>query len=122
MCKQAHAVITSCPPEIGGWSEDGESFIIKDVDSFAKNIIPTAYKHNHWSSFVRQLNFYGFRKIKSEILTSSCEFRHPHFIRGQPQLLSLIKRAVPSGRVHSIFTHIHAYDMLIREWQFLRDI
>jgi hypothetical protein len=95
---QAHAVITACPPDIGGWSDDGESFIIKNVEVFARDVIPTAYKHNHWSSFVRQLNFYGFRKIKSELLTSACEFRHPQFIRGQSQLLSLIKRAVPTGK------------------------
>lgn len=70
--------------------------IIKDIKQFAATIIPTAYKHNNFSSFVRQLNFYGFRKIKSESIDRSdwWEFRHPQFKRDQPHLLSEIKRSV----------------------------
>jgi hypothetical protein len=95
--RKAYAMISSCPPEIGGWSEKGETFIVKDVKAFSDKIIPTVYKHNNFSSFVRQLNFYGFRKIKSESLSASphwWEFRHASFIRGKPNLLSEIKRAV----------------------------
>ncbi|KAJ1431430.1 HSF-type DNA-binding-domain-containing protein, partial [Ochromonadaceae sp. CCMP2298] len=78
------------------WSEKGDTVIIKDVKQFAEKIIPTAYKHNNFSSFVRQLNFYGFRKIKSESMEHSewWEFRHPQFLRDAPQLLSEIKRSV----------------------------
>ena len=89
---KAHALISSCPAEIGGWTDDGSSFVIHDVDLFAKTIIPTVYKHNNWASFVRQLNFYGFRKVKSEKVTSDCEFRHPCFVRGRPELVASIKR------------------------------
>ena len=78
----------------------GESFVIRDVDRFAKEVIPTAYKHNNWSSFVRQLNFYGFRKVKTEVLSSVCEFKHNFFIRDKPQLLAQIKKANSDGMLY----------------------
>ena len=41
----------------GGWSTNGDTIVIKDMKLFAEEVIPTAYKHNNFSSFVRQLNF-----------------------------------------------------------------
>mmetsp|Transcript_1038 Transcript_1038/g.2012 ORF Transcript_1038/g.2012 Transcript_1038/m.2012 type:complete len:460 (+) Transcript_1038:88-1467(+) len=91
---KAFTMISSCPPEIGGWSAKGDSIIIRDTQQFAEKIIPTAYKHNNFSSFVRQLNFYGFRKCKSEpeAQASVWEFRHPQFLKAQPHLLSEMRR------------------------------
>jgi len=93
--RKAYAMINSCPPEIGGWSAKGDSFYVKDVDAFASKVIPTFYKHNNFASFVRQLNFYGFRKIRSDISHAShhvSEFQHPLFIKGKPHLLTEIKK------------------------------
>ena len=45
----------------GGWSAKGDTFIIKDAKKFSEKVIPTVYKHNNFSSFVRQLNFCKFR-------------------------------------------------------------
>lgn len=94
--RKAFAVFTTCPPEIGGWSEKGDTVLIKDVKQFSEKVIPTAYKHNNFTSFVRQLNFYGFRKVKSESMDHAdwWEFRHPQFLRDEPQLISEIKRSV----------------------------
>ena len=55
-----------------------------------------------FSSFARQLNFYGFRKLRSDpILTSDVDpstachvrFYHEYFQKGKPELLQQIKRA-----------------------------
>jgi hypothetical protein len=59
--RKAFHMITNCPEEIAGWSTDGDSFIVRDVDKFAAEVIPTVYKHNKFSSFVRQLNFCKFK-------------------------------------------------------------
>ena len=90
-------MVSTCPAEIGGWSEDGDSFVIHDPETFTREIIPTVYKHSNWSSFVRQLNFYGFRKVRLRGNTSAAKFEHPLFKRGQPQLISLIKKASERG-------------------------
>jgi len=96
-------MIDSCDPAIACWSDDGETFVVKDPSKFEKEIIPQFFKHSKFSSFVRQLNFYSFRKIKYadtirlnpklEAETANFwRFRHENFQRGQPHLLSEIKR------------------------------
>merc|ERR1712159_70885 len=57
-------MIDTCDPTIACWSEDGETFVVKDPNKFEQQIIPQFFKHSKFSSFVRQLNFYAFRKIK----------------------------------------------------------
>lgn len=84
-------------------SDDGTTFVVKDTEKFASDAIPEFFKHNNFSSFVRQLNFYGFRKIKSDSLrikeahgseeSKYWRFRHEKFLRGRPDLLAEIRKA-----------------------------
>ncbi|PIL24316.1 transcription factor [Ganoderma sinense ZZ0214-1] len=82
------------------WSEAGDSFYIFNQERFAREILGKWFKHQNFSSFVRQLNLYGFRKIsslqqgllRSDNDSETIQFAHPNFHRGQPDLLSLIHR------------------------------
>jgi heat shock transcription factor len=73
---------------------------VYDQERFSREVLGHWFKHQNFSSFVRQLNMYGFHKIphlqqgvlKSEADSEHWNFVHPNFRRDQPDLLCLIQR------------------------------
>ncbi|KAH9479279.1 Heat shock factor protein 4 [Psilocybe cubensis] len=81
------------------WTELGTSFVVSNVGEFSRSILGSHFKHNNFSSFVRQLNMYGFHKInrtpraqRTSTDAQTWEFSHSKFLRGRQDLLDEIKR------------------------------
>ena len=72
------------------WSEDGKFFIIFNPNDFSQIILPTYFKHNNYSSFIRQLNMYNFHKKRSR--QNMHIFYNENFIKNRKDLIKEIKR------------------------------
>ncbi|KAF2396168.1 hypothetical protein EJ06DRAFT_246369 [Trichodelitschia bisporula] len=80
------------------WSNTNESFVMSPSTEFSK-VLSSYFKHTNISSFVRQLNMYGFHKVSDVFHTSApdsplWEFKHGNgnFKRGDLNGLREIKR------------------------------
>lgn len=82
------------------WTPDGKAFRVLNSVRFAKEVLPCFFKHSNFSSFVRQLNMYSFRKVPSlqqgslrgETEMEVWEFENDQFIRDRPELMSQVQR------------------------------
>ncbi|KAJ1272462.1 hypothetical protein BS78_06G203300 [Paspalum vaginatum] len=75
------------------WNDTGTAFVVWRPAEFARDLLPKHFKHSNFSSFVRQLNTYGFKKVVAD----RWEFANDGFRRGEKHLLGGIQRRKGTG-------------------------
>lgn len=80
------------------WMPDGRSIQVVNRELFEKTLLPKYFKHANFSSFVRQLNMYGWHKVQDlssgsmQSNEENWQFQSPNFVRGHEELLDNIVR------------------------------
>ncbi|EEC09792.1 heat shock factor protein-like [Ixodes scapularis] len=106
--KKLWRIVNECRSGAIAWSSDGTAVVI-DYPKFQSDYLDNRldiFKTNNITSFIRQLNLYGFRKVSPyykvgphyKIPMASSKhadvhvFRNDSFVRGRPDLLSGVAR------------------------------
>lgn len=80
------------------WLPHGHAFAIKNPERFSTDIMPK-FTRGKLTSFQRQLNLYGFRKVTKgpDHKAGALVYFHPAFKRGRPEMMEGIKRIACKG-------------------------
>ncbi|GJP32739.1 hypothetical protein CLOM_g17336 [Closterium sp. NIES-68] len=100
LTKTYQLVDDSSTDEVVSWGSELVTFVVWKPMEFARDLLPNYFKHNNFSSFVRQLNTYGFRKVAP----TRWEFGNDYFKKGEFRLLCEIQRR--KAFVPTISSHI----------------
>ncbi|KAI8676056.1 Stress response regulator [Fusarium keratoplasticum] len=86
------------------WGEDGETFVVLDVEKFTRLVLPKHFNHRNLSSFTRQLSKYDFHRVRplsdneSSPNANLLKFKHPYFLVDSKDDISKIRRKASAPR------------------------
>lgn len=80
------------------WLPHGRAFIVRQPKVFTSTTMPLYFRQSKLTSFQRQLNLYGFRRITQG--ADAGAYYHEKFLRGRPQLSMRMNRQKVKGTGH----------------------
>eukprot|EP01040_Poterioochromonas_malhamensis_P008567 gene8567-9270_t len=91
--------------EILAWRPSGVAFEILQPKRLVREVLPTIFNQKKWTSFQRQLNIYGFKKVRRGSDMNS--YFHPYFRKDHIELLDNVHR-IPIKGASSFFNDFPA--------------
>lgn len=85
-------------PSIVGWLPHGRAFLVRRPSDFTAQIMQKYFRQTKLTSFQRQLNLYGFRRLTQG--ADAGAYYHELFLRGRPQLCLRMQRQKIKGTGH----------------------
>ena len=76
--RKLYDLLQNSNPAIVSWLVDGMSFYVQDEAQFCSTVLPVYFAHGKMSSFQRQLNIYGFKRLVPRVRERGARGpRHP---------------------------------------------
>lgn len=102
-----------CNPEFHyaiSWMPHGRSWKVLSKDYFMEEICPRYFAQTRFESFVRQVNGWGFKRMRREG-SDRGSYYHEHFLRGYPNMIDHMRRPAPGEKSRDMREEPDFYSM-----------
>ena len=87
--------------DIISWMPHGRSWKVHKPREFEVKVIPSYFDHAKFSSFIRQANGWGFKRVCTKGADRNSHY-HELFLRGVPHLIKFMRRPVSGSKVSPV--------------------